>query len=82
MPQVHLFIIPKQVQQTKQRLIILKRIGPSHLGKPSFKKSAVFFNIVQKGGAGGQTHVQKLCCEFCIIQRALWQHKLRHRKDV
>ena len=25
---------------------------------------------------------QKLCSKFCIIQRALWQHQLRHRKDV
>ena len=33
MPQVHLFIIPKQVQQTKQRLITLKRIGPSHISR-------------------------------------------------
>ena len=39
-----------------------------------------FFNIVQTGG--GYSHVKKLCCKFCIIQKALWQHKLRHRKDV
>ena len=54
----------------------------SWLGKPSCKKSAVFFNIVHTGGWGDQTHVQKLYCKFCTIQRALWQHKLRHRKDV
>ena len=37
---------------------------------------AVFFNIVQKGGGGGQTHVQKICCGFCIIFKAFWQHNL------
>ena len=45
------------------------------LGKPPCKKNADFFNIVQAGEGG-------VCCKFCKIQRALWQHKLRHRKDV
>ena len=56
------------------QLIWIKLLSqPLALGKPSFKKSAVFFNIVQTGGGGGvQTHAQELCCEFCIIQRAIW----------
>ena len=45
------------------------------LGVPPFARSAVFFNIVQKGG-GDQTHVQKICCKFCMILKAFWQHKI------
>ena len=43
------------------------------------RKVQFFWTLFKRGG---QTHVQKLCCKFCIIQRALWQQKLRHRKDV
>ena len=53
----------------------------SSLGKPPCKKSAVFLTLFKRRG-GGHSHVQNLCCKFCIIQRALWQPKLRHRKDV
>ena len=36
------------------------------------------FLLLNAGGwGGGHSHVQNLCCKFCIIQRALWQHKLR-----
>ena len=27
----------------------------------------IFFNTVQKGGWGGETHVQKFCCKYSII---------------
>ena len=40
---------------------------------PNQKRS--FFNIVQKGAGGGQTHVQNFCCKFCMILKAFWQHK-------
>ena len=46
------------------------------------RKVQFFLTLYQRGGVGGHSHVQKSCCKFCIIQRALWQHKLRHRKDV
>ena len=39
---------------------------------PHQKRS--FFNIVQRGG--GQTHVKKLWCKFCIILKAFRQHKI------
>ena len=45
------------------------------LGEPTSARSAFFLNIVQKGG-GGQTHVQKICCKFCMILKAFWQHKI------
>ena len=45
------------------------RSSQCHLGKPSFKKSAVFFNIAQMEGGGGQTHVQKLCRKLsCVLE--------------
>ena len=40
-----------------------------------------FFNIVQTGG-GIHSHVKKLCCKFCIIQRAFCQHKLGHSLEM
>ena len=65
--------------------LILSHFDPSNncqgwIREAIVREVQLFFNIVQTGD-GGQTHVQKLCCKFCIIQRALWQHKLRHRKD-
>ena len=50
-------------------------------GSHRVRKVQFFLTLFKRGG-GSQTHVQKLCCKFCIIQRAIWQHKLRHRKDV
>ena len=50
------------------------------LGKPPDKKSAVFLTLFKRG-RGDHSYVQKLCCEFCIIEKALCQHKLRHRKE-
>ena len=44
------------------------------------EKCSFFLTLFKQGG--GHFHVQKLCCKFCIIQRALWQHKLRHRRNV
>ena len=52
--------------------IILGRKGP--LGVPPVTKSAVFLNIVQKGG--GHFHVQKFWSKFCMILKAFWQHKI------
>ena len=43
-----------------------------------------FFIIFQRGKGGGAEVIsmfKKKFCIFYIIQRALWQHKLRHRKD-
>ena len=57
------------------------RVLIGRLGKPSRKKSAVFFNIVQTGGKGSFP-CSKILMKMCNIQGALWQHKLRHRKDV
>ena len=51
-------------------------------GSLRIRKVQFFLTLFKRGGRGGHSHVQKLCCKFCIIQRALWQHKLRHRKDV
>ena len=49
------------------RLLETCYIIVSVLGKPTRKKSAVFFNIVQTGG--GQTHVQKLCRKLlCVLE--------------
>ena len=48
----------------------LARASTLHLGKPTWEKSAVFFNIVQTGGGEGQTHVQKLCCKFGVFWRS------------
>ena len=33
----------------------------------------LIFNLLRRGG---QTHVQKICCKFCIILKAVWQHKI------
>ena len=51
-------------------MICSKTSNKTNLGKPSFKKSAVFLNIVQTGGGGvGQTHVQKLCQKLsCVLE--------------
>ena len=45
------------------------------LGVPPDANSAVFLNIVQKGG-GGHFHVQKFWSKFCMILKAFWQHKI------
>ena len=43
--------------------------GFNILGVALSPKSAVFFNIVQKGG-GDQPHVQKIWSKFCMILKA------------
>ena len=35
-----------------------------------------FLTLFKRGGEGGQTHVQKIYCKFCVIFKAFWQHKL------
>ena len=45
------------------------------LGVPTFTRSAVFWKLLKRGG-GDQTHVQKICCKFCMIWKAFWQHKI------
>ena len=49
-------------------------ITKTYLGVPPVSKSAVFLNIVQKGG--GHFHVQKFWSKFCMILKAFWQHKI------
>ena len=56
--------------------LILSHFDPSNncqgwIREAIVREVQLFFNIVQTGD-GGQTHVQKLCCKFCIIQRAIW----------
>ena len=40
-----------------------------------FRQIRIFFEHCSKGG-GGQTHVKKICCKFCMIIKAFWQHKI------
>ena len=35
---------------------------------------AFFLTLFKRGG--GQTHVQKICCKFCMTLKAFWQHKI------
>ena len=76
-------MLPNQAMQCCFSILriweILRNI--THFKGSRHERKVQFFLTFFKGG-GGSPHVQKLCCKFCIIQRALWQHKLRHRKDV
>ena len=40
-----------------------------------FRQIRIFFEHCSKGG-GSQTHVNKICCKFCMILKAFWQHKI------
>ena len=42
----------------------------------NLRQIRIFFEHCSKGGGGGQTHVQKICCKFCMIIKAFWQHKI------
>ena len=69
------------INQSSQTNILFKITNHVLFREAIMQEKCSFFNIVQTWG-GGQSHVKKLCCKFCIIQRALWQHKLRHRKTA
>ena len=45
------------------------------------KEKCSFLSYFKGGRAEVITMFKKKFCIFYIIQRALWQHKLRHRKD-
>ena len=61
---------------------LIKETSRIHDKKISFVRGAPpdqirsFFEHLLKGGGRGQTHVQKICCKFCIIIKAYWQHKM------
>ena len=48
--------------------------GPLKLRGAILRQIRSCFEHCSKGG--GQTHVQKICCKFCMILKAFWQHKI------
>ena len=79
-PKMHQFFWPKKHQKFLKRLIFILE-GIFFFAKLfpvvtrtwcPLRRVLIFFGLK----SGFLAYVRKLCCNFCTIQSALWQHKL------